>query len=783
MRAGLSVAGALAFSLGMLFPTAASATQPGVMSRSTRAPLQLVVNGVKHEVAVVLLRDGDALVPLEDFQGLEIAVKPAPERIDGINYVSLAALAPRLHYEIDDAALELHIHADASLLPRYYASFATSGGGRRAGAVPSGFLTYSLSTNTYNAGSAAAGFAQAGLGSPGGLFLASASYGLGAWHRGLFDYQRESQDNLSRETLGDELAGTDPLGGSEVIGGLGFSRHFEFQPDYAFYPTPGISGSVLNPTTADIYVNGAFYRTVQLEPGSFDLSNIAGANGANVTQIVLHDANGNTSVISGLFYETRSLLRKGLTDYDYHAGFLRMNPYGPDDTYGPFAAMGSYRLGLTNAVTAGVHIEQSRALLNGGPSLDIGLPIGVVSLETLRSDAGGIGGSAMGAAFQGQVRRATFLFSAETRSAGYATLSLGPLEARTRSSIEESVALPLTQRTAVSFSHETSSFSNEPSGDQVTVRYEMQASRNTHLGFDIQRNRGGSPFGLGSIATSQPTGSRWSVGAMAIVALRGQAQVVADSSVGPGGGSTVSLVEPVPVGLGFGYNLNSVSGPERSIGAEAMYHSQVADFDVVANSGSGAPTSANVTVSGSVAAFDQGIFFARPIYGGYALVEVPGFKGLPVYLGSELAAKTDGRGAALIPGLQAYQRNEVGLGDLSGRPDLIEDQPSVQVDPKTYSAVIAELPVRVLRAYYGHVIVRRSGAEVVPAFTRLVLMGRGHEYSVDLGSEGQFYFDNLVPGRYDAVLTASDYTCSFPVIILSADGSMTHLGTLVCEVK
>jgi len=198
----------------------------------------------------------------------------------------------------------------------------------------------------------------------------------------------------------------------------------------------------------------------------------------------------------------------------------------------------------------------------------------------------------------------------------------------------------------------------------------------------------------------------------------------------------------------------------------------------------GGSTSTDITLSGSIAAFRGGVVFGEPIYGGYAFADVSGYSHVAVYNGSSFAGVTDGRGLALVTGLEAYERSTITVGDLGAKSDLIVDQPSAVVDPKTYSGVIAELRVHEVRAYFGYVVVRRSGAaDVVPQFARLTLTGRGHDYSVDLGSEGQFYLENLVPGRYDATVLGADFTCTFPLVILTSDGPMTKLGTLICGVS
>jgi hypothetical protein len=342
--------------------------------------------------------------------------------------------------------------------------------------------------------------------------------------------------------------------------------------------------------------------------------------------------------------------------------------------------------------------------------------------------------------------------------------------------VYESVSLPVAARTSLSLTQEVTTFSNQPSALQTWVQANRTVSQRLNLSFKVERDVGGSVFGLQTPGAS--TGSRWSVSALANIALHGRALAVASETAGPGGGASLSIIQPGPSGIGLSYSLTGTTGSEGSegsVGGEALYRTQH-------DGGQGSATTAGLTLSGSIAAFRGGVLFGEPIYGSYAFAQAPGVAHVPVYGGGELAGRTDGRGLALVTGLTAYQPSTITVGDLSGT-DLVAQEPSAVVDPKTYSAEVADLQVKAVRAYFGHVVVNRDGAALVPKFARLTLVGRGHEYTVDLGSEGQFYFENLVPGAYAATLLTGDSTCGFPIVILSSDEALTQLGVLNCAVS
>jgi outer membrane usher protein len=753
-----------------------------VGGRSEPAPLTLIFNGIDKGVSVVILRANDVLVRLSDFQR---AAFPLPGAkfvdVDGERYVSVASLAPKITYKVDLVNLRLDVNAEASLLPHTSMSLAFQQPLQLATSDPSGFLDYSLSTNTgVVGGNQTNAFFQAGVSGGPDLFSLTGAYNGSTWRRGLAAFQIESQTNLTRMAFGEEVASTGMLGGGAVIAGFGSSRHFEFQPNYVFFPTAGVSGTVLVPTTADVYVNGAFLRTVELPPGQFNLANISMSTGSNVTQVVLHDASGNTQTINGSYYSTQALLRKGLTSFDYHVGFLRPNPFGVNDYYGPLAATGSYQLGVTDFVTAGARIEQTKNLVSGGPELNISVPFGQLALESGFSRANGLNGSALGAAYLVQSRGSAVTISAETMSANYATVSLDPNAPRMRSSVQESLTVPVGNFVSLNLTHSTTTFTGLPTADQIAATSTIRVARDLSIGLTAARYRGASFFGFGVPIP----GDRWTVGVTANILLSRQSNLFVDTTNTTGQSTTdVTLVKNVPNELGFGYTLRGSAGAPDSAAATFAYHTQVADLQLLLNANGGQTVSTTTILSGSIVGFKDGIFLAPPIGTGYALAKTKGFPGTGVFVGDQYAGRTNRQGNLVVTNLAAYGNNAIGIDEMKDRIDVIEDSSVISVRPKIYAGVVAPFKIRTFHPFLGHVVVKRGSATIVPAFGMLSLLQNGLEYVSDLGSEGQFYFDGPVAGAYAARVWGSDLTCTFDGALPSPTELVTQLGTLTCEAQ
>ena len=77
------------------------------------------------------------------------------------------------------------------------------------------------------------------------------------------------------------------------------------------------------PSVVDVYVNNTLQGSSQVAPGPFELSNIPVPSGNGTVQLVVRDLLGREVVSEQNYYASSLLLRRGLHDFSYEAGFLR----------------------------------------------------------------------------------------------------------------------------------------------------------------------------------------------------------------------------------------------------------------------------------------------------------------------------------------------------------------------------------------------------------------------------------------------------------------------------
>src|SRR5204862_5245724 len=97
-------------------------------------------------------------------------------------------------------------------------------------------------------------------------------------------------------------------------------------------------------------------------PGPFSIANIPTVNGSGNVQLGVRDLFGREQIISQPFYASVNLLKAGLEDYSYEAGFERNNFGVESFDYGRAVASATYRRGLTDRLTGEVRGEAARDL-------------------------------------------------------------------------------------------------------------------------------------------------------------------------------------------------------------------------------------------------------------------------------------------------------------------------------------------------------------------------------------------------------------------------------------
>lgn len=89
-------------------------------------------------------------------------------------------------------------------------------------------------------------------------------------------------------------------------------------------------------------------------------------------------------------------------------------------------------------------------------------------------------------------------------------------------------------------------------------------------------------------------------------------------------------------------------------------------------------------------------------------------------------------------------------------------------------------PVQRVQSLSGRVVVERAGATRVPAYGDLQVETGGAPVTSPIGRDGEFYLENLPPGRHRALIQEPSGACAFTLEAPAVGPSLIDLGTLVC---
>ena len=262
----------------------------------------------------------------------------------------------------------------------------------------------------------------------------------------------DSEQMISYQA-GDVVSNALTWSSSVRMGGLRLSRNFSVRPDLVTYPLLNLSGSAAVPSSVDLFINGYKTSSAQINGGPYTLTNVPWISGAGEATVVTTDALGRQVSTSIPFYVSNTLLREGLSDFDFTLGALRNNYGIKSADYGAGALSAIYRYGVNNWLTLSTHTEDRKGLTNAGIGSDIGVGnLGTLSLSTSASRGNG-SGNQLTAGYSYYASSWGVNYQHIRRSADYNNLSTyGSVAALSRQSDQATLSLSPWDRALGSFS-------------------------------------------------------------------------------------------------------------------------------------------------------------------------------------------------------------------------------------------------------------------------------------------------------------------------------------------
>ena len=751
----------------ILFALLAGLTSAPLMAQADRMLLELCINGSCHGTAFVLIRQKHVLVDEDALKGAGLPLRHAQEvTIDSRRFVDMSTYDRGSKVRVDTANGRLDVTVPARAYADHRIDLRPRRQRRLPVAVPSAFVNYAL---------------DAGTGQDNVSAYLDAGYAWGRWllrtnpswnpnqgfSRGLSRLQFDDTDRNRRWTIGDQYAySSDGLGGTALIGGVGVTRAYDLDPYLITFPQPSISGVLQAPGTVSIYENGVLVGQRQVPAGPFNLASLGLGAGANNVRVVVQDPFGGTSVLQQNFYGANQLLAKGLSDYAYQIGVERESTQvnGYESGRPVFLARQSW--GFSDNLTAGYRVEGGSHLLNGGPSLSLRLPFGVLTGAASASRARGLQGH--GESLTWQYNNNVFnvvsgiqLYSSDYRRIGDDTL---PDSFRPRRVSYASVGWTPVSRLNLQVSAGDTLYGDGTRQRNISFNSSLNLpSAVVTLGFDRQLNHPGRSDNQVLLNVVVPLG-RSSVG------FNATHDAYSGNSYG------VSAQRSIPAGNGWGYNANLQNGENGNFGIGQLTYQGTDGLVQLTGQRFGGQSSGDLLVSGSLVAIDGDVFAGRALHNGYALVQTPGVSGIDVTRENQVVGKTGAHGNLLVTDLLPYQANKVGIDQNSVPLDDQIDATDKIVSVPRLGGTIVRFGVHSLHAARGALTL--NGAVV--KYGTATLVSDGARIKSLVGLDGSVYFSDLPAGSYllHAQTAEGALQCRFRMP--AGKRPITDLGKIAC---
>jgi outer membrane usher protein len=596
------------------------------------------------------------------------------------------------------------------------------------------------------------------------------------WAREDTAFVHVAQASMARLTLGDFVSAG--LAGSAALrmGGVQFRRDFSANRNFVTDPRLSYAGLAVLPSALDVYIGSLRAWSGAVDAGPFTLRDIPTLSPEGEAVFVLRDPSGVEKTSRVSFFRTQNLLRRGLVDYAFQAGFARESYAQSTGSYGKaLIGLGNLRYGVNDHLTLSGQIEAAKgiAMLGGGIDTALfgkaefglyaaqsqsGRRHGRLAAVTLRSKIAGFDLRASTRRRFGDFEdMASFMATAQNPQFGTAPLYSAP---RLEQAI--SLSIPITAgRGGAGLSY----LRSQRAGATVSI---LQATYSRAVQRGALQINGftelSAPHGFGlSVGMSFPFGKSGF----------GSAQI---AQTPRGGALQLTVARQAGRSLGdTGYRLAVYQQSGALSGTATLTRqSRIARSELTLRSQS-QRVSADVQLTGALVLAGGAGFLTRQIQDSYGVVAV-GAPGVVVSVNNRPAATTGPRGRAIVPDLRAYQANRISINPLELPLDLTISASAMQVVPMQDAGVVVSFGGRVEAS--ALVVLRDAKGAFLPLGTPVILAATKDSFPV--GYDGQVWIEGLKKANKINALSANG-PCAARFDFTADPAGQVFIDGVVCQ--
>ncbi len=689
--------------------------------------MSVTVNTQPHSEMLVMLRDaaGALWIDSDDLEELRLLRPPVAARdYQGRHYLPLAAIGG-IEIAVDEPTQSVALSVPAEQFTLTHTQSPARAAPPLTEASPGAFLNYQLSAQRVAGQDLTGAFGELGAFAAQGVLTNTGVLRSLAGHADAVrldsTYTADFPGRIERLTVGDAVSDGSVWGSAVRFAGIGWSRNFSLRPDLLTTPLLSATGTAVVPSTVDVYVNNQQVSSAALPPGPFVVDRLPAVTGAGQVRVVVRDALGREQQVTQPFYSSLQLLAAGLSQYEVDLGKVRRDYTTASAHYGPTMGSASYRRGVSNTLTLEMHAEfldqqAHSAGLAGAAAL------GQFAVVNFTAAAGGgpdTSGSLYGIGVERQGPRFSLGFNHTAASSGFRQIATAEEPARrfrSRDLAQLGANLQRWGSLVAVLAHQT--YADLPSEETASLSYSRNLGQRGALNVTATRSSQG-----GALARSVFVTFTLSLGERTALVLTGTR---GEGPGAPPGEMFASYSQNPPRGSGEGYRLGVSTIGNYDAQFSAQGQPGELQLQAARNQGvsgvSGYWTGAATLLGGELHA-------ARQVGGSFALVDVGGLPGVPVFIDNQLVASTDLHGHALLHDLLPYESNRVNIEPTEIPLDASIGARTLVVTPGYRSGVIVRFPVE--RVHGGTFRLVTAAGQAVPAGASVEFGGKHFPVTYD----------------------------------------------------
>ena len=589
-------------------------------------------------------------------------------------------------------------------------------------------------------------------------------------------WSKSFPDKLVTLRAGDILTGALSWTRSTRLGGLQIGSNFNLQPYMSTIPLPAFFGSATLPSAVELYVNGLKQYSGDVPAGPFELNTAPSISGTGNAQLVLTDALGQSSTVNFSLYDTHRLLQPGLADWSIELGAVREN-YGIESfDYGSdIAVSGTLRYGVNNRFTAGTHAEATKDLANAGigGTWVLGGPGGVLFGSLAGSESQGQSGTQYSGSYLWNNNRFNIGLNTLGTSGNYRDVATQYGSNPIRQSNQVSTGYSSQSLGSFGLSYNQVDYAEEDTAQFASAYWSKSFGRRFSLNANYNHDLNNSDNNSASIGASFSLDRNISFNS-SVQYTDDRNDFVAD----------VSQSAPSAGGLGWRAQArhsidNSIDNDNNSGGlAELNYLGRYGQVQAGISSNQDS-YSTYASGTGSLVMMGGGLFAARQINDGFAVVSTDGIADVPVLLQNNVIGTTNRRGLLLISPLNAYQENKIAIDPMDLPADLRIDKVAMQATPTDRAGTLVKFDITEVRS--ASVILKDTNNEFIPLGSQVQLTTKKDIPSSVVGFDGEVYLDALDEHNILEVITPSNDVCKVSFDYQKQGDGIPLIGPFICQ--